>query len=73
MVKKTELTAKALAHEIENLQQERKITVNKMKKLIAHMKSLMTKRGNVQSAQPLMEILTQLCEKATVLHEKLIH
>lgn len=66
------LTAKALANEIERLQRERKITVNKIKGLIPHMKSLMAKRGNVQNVTPLLESLIQLCENATTSHEMLI-
>ena len=66
------LTAKAFANKIEKLQEERKMTVNKMKGLIPQMKTFMNTKENVSHVQSLLENLNQRCEHATSSHNVLI-
>lgn len=70
--RQSKLTAKALGNKIENLQNERKINVNKIKGLIPQMKSWMKKKGNVSQVQSLLESLTDQCGNATKSHDLLI-
>lgn len=66
------LTAKALVNNIEQLQRERKTSVNKIKALIPEIKGHMRERGNASRVQTHLEKLFQLGEKAIISHEMLI-
>ncbi len=66
------LTEKGLLNKIENLQNERKRVVDKMKGLIPKMKKLMKQRENVSDVKQFWENLNALCENATTVHNELL-
>lgn len=67
-----QLTAKALANKIEQLQKERKRNVNVIKSSIPTIKELMQRNENISAVRSELESLVQVFDEAIKLHDSVI-
>ncbi len=70
--RKTILTEKAMMNKIEWIQKERKRKVDEIKHLILSLKELMRDEKNVSPVKSKLNVLLQLSDDATALHESLM-
>lgn len=66
------LTEKALVNKIESIQKERKRKVDDIKRLIMSTKELMKDGKNVSLVKSQIDVIVQLSENATALHDSLL-
>lgn len=70
--RKTILTEKALANKIESIEKERKRKVDEIKRLISSTRELTKDEKNVSLVKSQVDVIVQLLDNATALHDSLL-